>query len=159
MTYLPITNPSEATGNNPKSANSSREIHNRGVEGEASRISTRWWNDFQKLWPGLSGREERVRVKTGYVSRNKHSPRACLPHQEGEGEALNAARNFLPPFLLLSIPLLFLPLPSPFSLFSNFCATRVESLASKPLAYSLACALEFQRGYLQRSRCTTQSCS
>ena len=85
MTYLPITNPSEATGNNPKSANSSREIHNRGVEGGASRISTRWWNDFQKLWPGLSGREERVRVKTGYVSRNKHSPRACLPHQ-AEGE-------------------------------------------------------------------------
>lgn len=94
MTYLPITNPSEATGNNPKSANSSREIHNRGVEGGASRISTRWWNDFQKLWPGLSGREERVRVKTGYVSRNKHSPRACLPHQEGGGGGFKRGAEF-----------------------------------------------------------------
>lgn len=60
------------------------------------------------------------------MSRNKHSPRACLPHQ-----ALNAARgiffhrSFFSQFLFFSF--LFLPPSSPFSLFSNFCATSRES--------------------------------
>lgn len=136
MTYLPITNPSEATGNNPKSANSSREIHNRGVEGGASRISTRWWNDFQKLWPGLSGREERVRVKTGYVSRNKHSPRACLPHQEGGGGGFKRGAEF--------------PSTVPSSLNSS-------SFSSPPLPF--LSFLEFLRHESRESRLFTRLCA
>lgn len=141
MTYLPITNPSEATGNNPKSANSSREIHNRGEEEEGA---PRWefprdGGTIFRTLAGLSGREEWVRVKTGYVSRNKHSPRACLPHQ-GEGRGVWGFKrgaefpSTVPSSLNSSS---FSSFPLPFFSFLEFladCATSRESrLFTRPV--------------------------